>query len=391
MNDNDLERLLEIAGSSVPVPPAPTRELVTAAGRRRAWRGWTLAAVSSVAAAVTVIGFAALNSPPIDTPSRQLPLAPVQGTRLVGIGHVFVEVPDNWGTNRTRCGTPQRDTVVIDAPVTETCYAPRPENVDSVSLDQGEPRNFQRRELIEIDGVTAEISDVKILETYPSNHVTYFRTVYFPTLNTSVSASSSGGARFVEDFIDDVRVDPSAVAVPGFMTVNLRAQDQSGDRYLQVLEDAGLRVEVIHVSDARWPDGFVTSVDPSVGSLTHPGDLITVSIASSRFEQGDPPRAHADEICGIDDVEQANLTTVGKIRRLTGGPSETALIPKAFSDLAAKTQAAWCWTMSSAGYRATAVTASGESIVVVSSTVNPPPATGVPVITCRPPEVSKIC
>lgn len=48
-------------------------------------------------------------------------------------------------------------------------------------------------------------------------------------------------------------------------------------------------------------------------------------------------------------------------------------------------------TLSSAGYRATAVTASGESIVVVSSTVNPLPPTGVPVITCRLPEIAKIC
>jgi hypothetical protein len=148
---------------------------------------------------------------------------------------------------------------------------------------------------------------------------------------------------------------------------------------------------VKHVTDGQWPDGFVTSVDPSVGSFTRPGDLVTVSIAGSRSQHGDPAQERADEICGIDDVEQASPTTVGKIRRLSGGPQGAALLPDAFPDLAPKAEAAWCWTSSSAGYRARAVTATGESIVVVSATVNAPPATGVPVITCRPPEVSKIC
>ena len=54
-------------------------------------------------------------------------------SRLVGLGHAAIAVPDDWGTDATRCGVPMRDTVVIDvekkktrAPIVPLCGAPAP-------------------------------------------------------------------------------------------------------------------------------------------------------------------------------------------------------------------------------------------------------------------------
>lgn len=52
--------------------------------------------------------------------------------RLVGLGNLAIAVPEEWETNRTRCGTPMSGTVVINVGVVETCATARPEGLESI-------------------------------------------------------------------------------------------------------------------------------------------------------------------------------------------------------------------------------------------------------------------
>ena len=285
MIDQDLEELLEIAAQSVVVAPAPTDAVVRAAHKRKAWPVWTLVGLSSVAAAALVIGVASLNPGTKAPVVEQPPLQPTPSvdTRLVGIGQVFVSVPEGWGTNQTHCGTPQRDTVVLDAAAVELCIAPRPQGIDSVSLIRGRPFDFGAAQTVQIDGVTAEAEPITCHEQYGRDFEVCSRSVYFPAQDVTVTAeSSSARTTFLDDFLQNLHVFVDSVAVPGFMDVNNAKQEKAGDRYLQLLDEAGLVADVHIITDSRWPDGFVLAVDPGVGALVHPGDQVTVDIAGSR-------------------------------------------------------------------------------------------------------------
>ena len=48
--------------------------------------------------------------------------APATDTRLLGLNHAAVEVPDSWATNESSCGTPMVDTVVVDVAASPLCY-----------------------------------------------------------------------------------------------------------------------------------------------------------------------------------------------------------------------------------------------------------------------------
>ena len=83
--------------------------------------------LASAALVVTVIGGTVLAStlggaanpgPPAGSPS---PIVTPPGTRLVGVGHAAIAVPEEWGTNKALCGVPQQDTVVIDVAAVEAC------------------------------------------------------------------------------------------------------------------------------------------------------------------------------------------------------------------------------------------------------------------------------
>ena len=86
--------------------------------------------------------------------------APAAGTRLLGLNHAAVEVPDSWATNESSCGTPMVDTVVVDVAASPLCYVPRPRGVESIQLEEARPGDFKADETVEIDGVRAEDDSV---------------------------------------------------------------------------------------------------------------------------------------------------------------------------------------------------------------------------------------
>ena len=201
-----------------------------------------------------------------------------QEVRIVGLGHVALPVPADWATNRTRCGTPQRDTVVVDQPVVETCAVPRPDGVESVTLTLGRPFGFQADEMTEVSGVPAERQETRCSKEFGPGLVCA-GAVYVPSEEVSVVAESSTGPNEVDRLLAEVAVLRQRVGVPGYMTVSTRAQEESGERYQQVLSRLGLASRVRYSHSSSWPSGFVVGVSPAPGTMIRNGSTVRVTVA----------------------------------------------------------------------------------------------------------------
>lgn len=142
MTDHNLTNLLQQASDRVQVGAPPIAEMIAGARRERRRRMVTVA-LASAAAVVATVGGAALLAPLNDSPKPNPDVASpsdvvtLPGTRLVGLGHAAIAVPTGWGTNKSRCGTPQKDTVVIDVGAIGYCAVSRPARVESVEIFQG--------------------------------------------------------------------------------------------------------------------------------------------------------------------------------------------------------------------------------------------------------------
>lgn len=96
------------------------------AARRRRRRAAALSAVGMAAAVVAVGGTMVLVGGPNPAPPvASTPPVPA-ATRLVGIGHAAIAVPTQWAANQLGCGTPLKDTVIIDAGPQNLCLVDRP-------------------------------------------------------------------------------------------------------------------------------------------------------------------------------------------------------------------------------------------------------------------------
>jgi hypothetical protein len=282
MTDRHLSELLELSAERVHVGPPPTETMVASARRRQQYRNWALVGVSTAVAAVIVVTFAAFGPDRAAAPAPPQPVASPDvtrppGTRLVGIGHIAVAVPKQWATNRTYCGTPQKDTVVIDQPVVEACAAPRPTGVDSVTLTQGRPHDGVSASPAQVSGVAVRQAPIACSENFGPG-VLCTGSIYVPSENVSIVVAS-GRRPVVERLLEDVYVMPARIAVPGFMLYSVRAQEKSGQRYVRALRELGLRPDVRLTGDSGWPSGFVSGVSPRVGTMLRPGDTVTVEVS----------------------------------------------------------------------------------------------------------------
>ena len=110
-----LTDLLERTAEQTPVGPPPLDSLYAGAARRRHRRTAGLVAATVVAVAA-VIGASTLVifRGPTASVTSSTPVPPAM--RLVGFGHGAIAVPASWPTNKSHCGTPVQDTVLIDDP-----------------------------------------------------------------------------------------------------------------------------------------------------------------------------------------------------------------------------------------------------------------------------------
>ncbi|MFT3872253.1 MAG: hypothetical protein QM714_06335 [Nocardioides sp.] len=113
MTDHDLADLLERSAERIPIGTPPLPEMVAGADHLRRRRRARRAAVSSAAVAVVIAGTALVSTHiarpslnKVDKPVATQSATPIPaGTRLVGIGHPAIAVPEDWATNALRCGT----------------------------------------------------------------------------------------------------------------------------------------------------------------------------------------------------------------------------------------------------------------------------------------------
>ncbi|WP_341924596.1 PASTA domain-containing protein [Nocardioides psychrotolerans] len=289
---NDLTEMLERSAADVPVGPPPLTAMHRTARRRRSYAVGLAAAAAVVVAAGSValwpgsdvatrdLAPTASDSPSA-SPSEQTSVeAPPTGSRWVGMGQAVVAVPESWGTNATRCGTPTRDTVIVDEGVVETCAIAYPADTTSVHV---RPRNGVDRvdtwTPIEIDGEQALRSPDERSRGFGTRY--YAASVFLPERDVVFAASSSVSAHAVDDVLATITILDTLVAVPGFSSENYEFDDQSKAResYVRSLQAAGLRVEV--VVDERMSSGipgFVLSASPVPGTVVEPGSTVTVTV-----------------------------------------------------------------------------------------------------------------
>jgi hypothetical protein len=288
MNDDNLTDLLEARAADVPVGPAPLAEIHRAAARRRRSYGVALAAAAAV---VVTVGAVAVwpdgssssgdpvqvaTDPPTDPAVADVPPA---GHRWVGIGQAAVAVPDTWPVNATACGTPTRDTVVVDQGVIELCMRLYPAGVSSVEVRaKNDVDDVSAWTPFEVDGEPALRSpDSTAVGTEPA---LYGVSVYLPQRDVMFEASSTVSQDAAADALAEIAILDTLIAVPGVSDANYGSNDQSraGETYVRTLQDAGLTAEVV-TQPGRGTPGFVLGVSPTPGTVVEPGSVVTVTVA----------------------------------------------------------------------------------------------------------------
>ncbi|WP_166133134.1 PASTA domain-containing protein [Nocardioides ochotonae] len=294
MTDEHLTELLERAAGRVHVGPAPVDTMVGAADRVRRRRALTLALASAAAVVAVAGGTAVLSStggapgpqPPAASPT---PAAPASDVRLVGLGHAAIAVPQSWGTNETRCGVPQKDTVVIDVGVIPLCLTNRPRGVDSVEVTQGKPRfDFTADETFTLDGMEAQRQGTRCAPDVGDTQVCN-GTVHLPSLGVSFRAESSTSAADVDRILEQIRIADDQVGVPGYQTLSVHEQESAGEKYLDALREAGFNAEVQTKKMPGVAAGYVLGASPQPGTMLDPGAVVTVTMVAE-------PEGPADEV-----------------------------------------------------------------------------------------------
>jgi len=296
MTDHDISELLDRLGERAPVGPPPTAAMLSAATRSRRRRTtWLAAGASAAVLVVTIGGAAVLNRPaeevlPAPAPGVPSPtqLVTPPGTRLVGLGHAAIAVPEEWGTNELRCGTPVKDTVIIDQGFVCLAYISRPKGVESVHVYPGWYGGFGERSLVEtesfdVDGEPAERVATACVDEYDRS-IDCRGAVYLPAADvTFLAVSSSQNARAkIEEMLTWIRVVPDWVGVPGFQDANHweHAEISESDHYREAVGVLGLRVEVVSRKPRNGESvdpGTILGVEPQPGTMLAPGSTVTVT------------------------------------------------------------------------------------------------------------------
>ncbi len=281
MTEPQLSDVLDRAVADKPVGPPRIDAIRSGAARIRRRR--TVGVMAAVTVIVAVAGGTAFLVQGERSP--QPPVAadpPVGPTRMVGIGHAAVAVPADWGRNVVECGTPVKDTVVIDLHAIRLCLRPRPKEVESIELASGKPRMFAFRsdEVVEISGVRAERQRTTCAPGVLNGAEICSGAVYFPTLDVAIRATSSTDAATVDRMLGWITVVADQVGVP-----EPRFEDpaqpavRSAAKYVEQLKALGLRPVIETKKAAGHLPGDILDIAPAPGTLLMPGATVTIVVA----------------------------------------------------------------------------------------------------------------
>ena len=260
-------------------------------GRRRA----VLAMAATAVGVAAAIGGSTLLFSPDGSGAAAAGGDALEGRRLVGIGHAAIAVPAVWATNAHSCGTPQRDTVIID--LASVCLAgvARPAAVESVEIRQGEPAWPDDVVVsdVEIAGERARRSATTCVDGSGAR-VYCWAALYLPEHDVEFRAESSTGAAQVDEILGWIRVVEDRVAVPGPRTISERAQEKGQVTYLEALRRAGLAAELVPRKTAGLRGGFLIGTTPAAGTMLASGETVTVVVRCA----GPAPNDSAARIVG---------------------------------------------------------------------------------------------
>ena len=339
--DPRLAALLERVGGRVLVLAPPVDALVAEGRRQRRRRRTTWLVGAAAVLAVLVVLDLVTGSPGRQTAGRGEPDVAPDGMRLVGVGRSAIAVPEDWGTNRLRCGTPIADTVVLDVGNVPVCRAVRPRDVDSVRVTHGSrPPGFQADRTVPVDGEPVERSDTACVGGVCS------ATVYVLSDRAAFNAEAPT-REAVDRLLGGVRVLEHRIAVPGYAGVAARSGGASDDAVYADLRDYGLDPRVVLREDPVADPGTVLGLRPAPGTVVQPGTDVTMVVAAG-------PQAPGDEVAiGIGAVDPERTYTFLSDAEIRDGATLT--LPQG-SDL-------WAWAD---GRRAEGLVARkrGTSIVI---------------------------
>ena len=201
-------------------------------------------------------------------------------TRLAGIGHAAIAVPTQWAANQLGCGTPLKDTVIIDAGPQDLCLVDRPKGVESVLVRSGKPIDFHPDETFQLDGVRAERQRTTCTGDSLNRVTVCSGTVFIPSLDVAFQAESSTNAGEVHSILARIMIVPDKVGVPGPMFSEANPAARFGEQYADRLTALGLKPNIQSRKSPGSIPGTILAVSPSAGTMLTPGATVIVTVVA---------------------------------------------------------------------------------------------------------------
>lgn len=288
MTDEQLSCLLHERTADEAVGPPPLAEMHRAVVRRRRGRLAVLGGAASVALVAGVLAMAEGPAPRQDPPPAAASDAPPDGFRWAGMGSAVVAVPDDWGTNAMQCGTPRRDTVIVDQGAVCAALVPFPADTSAVELRPRHPMDESDDYTpTEVDGERALLGPVECSKGGIHGAGTCRQSLVLPDRDVVFAAETSRGRAALAPILDRVAILDEDVAVPGYAALADDLQGRSGAAYADALEAAGLRARVVTQVRRDITPGYVLDASPAPGTVVAPGATVTLTQVAERAGPAD--------------------------------------------------------------------------------------------------------
>jgi hypothetical protein len=294
MNNESARELLRAAVVEVELSPAPVDDLVRrGASSRRRTRRWQLAAVAAavigvVGASLAVAGGPGDEAGPAPANSDAVVEAP-DGARYVGMGRLVVAVPQDWGYHDLRCGVVPDGTIAFSADPERGCLHSFLSSRNALHVASADSEGGAR--WLDVPGTPVEIDGITLTRTAVAARTDDSSTYSGALVATSegvVIWAQSDDPEVVTGILDSVRVLPQdMVAVPF-------DQDGPVSSPRQLIEAAGLNVEVVEEYRPGWSPGWLISSDPPLGSPVAIGSTVTLTVSGPAPQGADGQVSAAD-------------------------------------------------------------------------------------------------
>jgi hypothetical protein len=196
-------------------------------------------------------------------------------SRLVGVGHAAIAVPKAWPFNKTGCGTPVQDTVIINVSAVPLCLIPRPPGVTAVDIQHRPTRprypDFANADAVELDGSPA-------WRTTPLlQGGVWTQAMWIPGESALLTATAPAAA-ITQRLLGTVRLLERRVAVP---QSNMAGHAKPIlKRFTKSAEDLGFTVAIRSVkARPSFSTGWIMGTSPPTGTVARIGSTIRVTLA----------------------------------------------------------------------------------------------------------------